>query len=233
MARFVQGSDRHQVALLPDCLDDYVGVDNPVRVVDVIKDELDLAALGFAGVVPASTGRPGYHPATLLKLYLYGYLNQVASSRRLEREASGNVEVMWLTGQLAPDHKTIADFRRDNGPAIQAGEEWRSGPEQTRQPVDENPDARRQVPVLWVEHPECHRWRRKVLENGYELSRRDLVFHTVARHLEQSQTCDPRSGVDLRPPHDDLMGQRDLPCPAILLELQSVVLTAGWDRTAR
>lgn len=120
MARFVQGSDRHQVSLLPACLDDYVGVDNPVRVVDVIKDELDLAALGFAGVVPAATGRPGYHPATLLKLYLYGYLNQVASSRRLEREAGRNVEVMWLTGQLAPDFKTIADFRRDNGPAIQA-----------------------------------------------------------------------------------------------------------------
>lgn len=120
MARFVQGSDRHQVVLLPDCLDDYVGVDNPVRVVDVFVDELDLAALGFAGVVPASTGRPGYHPATLLKLYLYGYLNQVASSRRLEREAGRNVEVMWLTGRLAPDFKTIADFRRDNGPAIQA-----------------------------------------------------------------------------------------------------------------
>jgi transposase len=120
MARFVQGSDRHQVALLPDCLDDYVDVDNPVRVVDVFVDELDLAALGFAGVVPASTGRPGYHPATLLKLYLYGYLNQVASSRRLEREAGRNVEVMWLTGRLAPDFKTIADFRRDNGPAIQA-----------------------------------------------------------------------------------------------------------------
>lgn len=120
MARFVSGADRHQVTLLPNRLDDYVAEDNPVRVVDVFVDELDLAALGFTGVIPAATGRPGYHPATLLKLYLYGYLNQVASSRRLEREAGRNVELMWLTGRLAPDHKTIADFRRDNGSAIQA-----------------------------------------------------------------------------------------------------------------
>ena len=120
MARFVQGADRHQIALLPDCLDDYVATDNPVRVVDAFVDELDLAALGFAGVVPAATGRPGYHPAILLKLYIYGYLNQVASSRRLEREAGRNTEVMWLTSRLVPDHKTIADFRRDSGPAIQA-----------------------------------------------------------------------------------------------------------------
>jgi transposase len=120
MSRFVQGADRHQIALLPDCLDDYVDDGNPVRVVDVFVDELDLTALGFSGVVPAATGRPSYHPATLLKLYLYGYLNQVASSRRLEREAGRNTELMWLTGRLAPDHKTIADFRRDNGSAIQA-----------------------------------------------------------------------------------------------------------------
>ncbi|WP_139234326.1 transposase, partial [Methylobacterium pseudosasicola] len=120
MARFVLGADRHQVTLLPDRLDDYVSEDNPARVVDLFVDELDLAALGFAGVRPAATGRPGYHPATLLKLYLYGYLNQVSSSRRLEREAGRNVELMWLTGRLAPDFKTIADFRRDNGPAIQA-----------------------------------------------------------------------------------------------------------------
>jgi transposase len=120
MTRFVRGADRHQATLLPDRLDDYVSEDNPVRVVDAFVDELDLASLGFASVVPAATGRPGYHPATLLKLYLYGYLNQVASSRRLEREAGRNVELMWLTGRLAPDFKTIADFRRDNGPAIQA-----------------------------------------------------------------------------------------------------------------
>lgn len=120
MSRFVQGSDRRQPTLLPDCLDDYVADENPVRVVDVFVDELDLRALDFEGLTPAATGRPAYHPATLLKLYIYGYLNKVQSSRRLEREAQRNVELMWLTGRLAPDHKTIADFRKDNGPAIQA-----------------------------------------------------------------------------------------------------------------
>ena len=120
MSRFVQGADRRQPTLLPDCLDDYVAGENPVRVVDVFVDELDLRGLGFEGMKPAATGRPAYHPATLLKLYVYGYLNKVQSSRRLEREAQRNVELMWLTGRLAPDHKTIADFRRENGPAIQA-----------------------------------------------------------------------------------------------------------------
>jgi len=120
MKRFVEGEDRRQSLLLLDSLDDYVTEDNPVRVVEVFIDELDLAALGFEGVAPASTGRPAYHPSTLLKLYLYGYLNRVQSSRRLEREAQRNVELMWLTGRLAPDFKTIANFRRDNGPAIRA-----------------------------------------------------------------------------------------------------------------
>ena len=106
--------------LLPECLDDFVGEDNPVRVVDAFIEELDLAVLGFAGVVPEATGRPSYHPATLLKIYLYGYLNQVQSSRRLERETRRNLEVMWLTRRLTPDFKTIADFRRDNGAAIRA-----------------------------------------------------------------------------------------------------------------
>jgi transposase len=115
MSRFVEGCDRRQIALFPDCLDDYVTEDNPVRVVDAFVDELDLAVLGFAGVVPETTGRPAYHPSTLLKIYLYGYVNQVQSSRRLEREAQRNIELMWLTGKLAPDFKTIADFRRDNG----------------------------------------------------------------------------------------------------------------------
>jgi transposase len=101
-------------------LDDYVGENNPVRVVDAFIDELDLAVLGFAGVVPEATGRPSYHPATLLKIYLYGYLNRVQSSRRLEREAQRNTELMWLTGRLAPDFKTIADFRKANGVAIRA-----------------------------------------------------------------------------------------------------------------
>jgi transposase len=120
MKRFVEGQDRSQLILLPDCLDDYVGEDNPVRIVDAFIDELDLAVLGFAGVVPEATGRPSYHPRTLLKIYLYGYLNRVQSSRRLEREAQRNIELMWLVGRLAPDFKTIADFRKDNGAAIRA-----------------------------------------------------------------------------------------------------------------
>ena len=120
MKRFVEGEDRQQATLLPACLDDYVTEDNPVRVIDVFIDELDLEALGFAGVVPEVTGRPAYHPATLLKVYLYGYLNRIQSSRRLERESQRNIELMWLTGRLMPDFKTIADFRRDNGPAIRA-----------------------------------------------------------------------------------------------------------------
>ena len=118
MGRFIEGCDRRQKLLLSDCVDDYVSAESPVRVIDVFIDELDLAALGFEGA--AATGRPGYHPATLLKLYLYGYMNQVQSSRRLEREAGRNVELMWLTGKLAPDFKTIADFRRDNGEAVRA-----------------------------------------------------------------------------------------------------------------
>src|SRR6201987_4194531 len=120
MKRFVEGEDRRQTLFLPESLDDYVAEDNPVRVVEVFIDELDLATLGFDGVQPAATGRPAYHPATLLKIYLYGYLNRVQSSRRLERETQRNIELMWLTGRLAPDFKTIADFRRDNGVAIRA-----------------------------------------------------------------------------------------------------------------
>jgi transposase len=118
MRRFVEGADREQGTLFPECLEDWVGEDNPVRVVDVFVDGLDLAGLGFCGVDPEATGRPSYHPSVLLKLYIYGYLNRVQSSRRLEREAGRNVEVMWLTGRLAPDHKTIADFRKDNGLAL-------------------------------------------------------------------------------------------------------------------
>ena len=120
MKRFIEGEDRRQATLLPDSLEDYVTEDNPVRVVDVFIDELDLEALGFSGVVPEVTGRPAYHPATLLKIYLYGYLNRIQSSRRLERETQRNIELMWLTGRLMPDFKTIADFRKDNGAAIRA-----------------------------------------------------------------------------------------------------------------
>src|SRR6476619_6621882 len=120
MKRFIEGADRGQSTLFPECVEDWIGEDNPVRVIDVLVDGLDLAELGFGGVDPEATGRPSYHPSILLKLYIYGYLNQVQSSRRLEREAGRNVEVMWLTGKLAPDFKTIADFRRDNGEAIRA-----------------------------------------------------------------------------------------------------------------
>src|SRR6202789_199391 len=118
MRRFVEEADRGQWTLLPECLDDFIDESNPVRVIDVFVDALDLAEMSFEGVEPAATGRPSYHPSVLLKLYIYGYLNRVQSSRRLEREAGRNVEVMWLTGRLMPDHKTIADFRKDNGAAI-------------------------------------------------------------------------------------------------------------------
>jgi transposase len=120
MKRFVEGEDRMQGVLLPEYLEDYVSDENPVRVIDVFVDELDLASLKFDGVVPETTGRPAYHPGLLLKIYVYGYINQIASSRRLERETQRNVELMWLTGRLSPDFKTIADFRKDNGRAIRA-----------------------------------------------------------------------------------------------------------------
>jgi transposase len=118
MKRFVEGTDRGQSTLFPGCLDDWIDENNPVRVIDAFIDKLDLVELGFEGVEPAETGRPAYHPSALLKLYVYGYLNRVQSSRRLEREAGRNVEVMWLLGRLIPDHKTVADFRKDNGRAI-------------------------------------------------------------------------------------------------------------------
>jgi transposase len=118
MAGFVTGADRTQGTMFPAQLEDYVAEDNPVRVIDFFIDQLDLAKLGFRGVTPKSKGRPAYHPAIMLKLYVYGYLNRVQSSRRLERECQRNVEAMWLTGCLAPDFKTIADFRKNNGPAI-------------------------------------------------------------------------------------------------------------------
>ena len=118
MKRFIEGADRNQSTLLPECLDDWVGGSNPVRVVDAFVDALDLKQLGFDGIVPEVTGRPSYHPSALLKLYIYGYLNRIQSSRRLEREAKRNLEVIWLARRLMPDDKTIADFRKDNGPAI-------------------------------------------------------------------------------------------------------------------
>ena len=118
MKRFIESESRNQITLMPACLDDYIDTDNPVRVIDLFVDELDLVELGFEGTTAASTGRPGYHPALLLKIYIYGYLNRIQSSRRLERETQRNVELMWLTGRLSPDFKTIADFRHDNGKGI-------------------------------------------------------------------------------------------------------------------
>src|SRR6202007_2667945 len=118
MKRFIEGQDRKQVTLLPECLDDFVAEDNPVRIIEAFVEELDLASVGFDGAMPSTTGRPSYHPAVLLKIYIYGYLNRVQSTRRLERECQRNLELMWLTGRLAPDFKTIADFRRDNGTGI-------------------------------------------------------------------------------------------------------------------
>lgn len=118
MKRFIEGQPREQAVLFPEHLDDWIAEDNPVRAVDAFVEELNLQKLGFESAEPAPTGRPAYHPATLLKIYIYGYLNRIQSSRRLERESQRNVELIWLTGRLAPDFKTIADFRRDNGLAI-------------------------------------------------------------------------------------------------------------------
>ena len=118
MRRFVEGIDRGQATLFPECLEDWIDQDTPVRAIDAFVGKLDLPGVGFDGVDPEATGRPSYHPSVLLKLYIYGYVNRVQSSRRLEREAGRNVEVMWLTCRLIPDHKTIADFRKDNGLAI-------------------------------------------------------------------------------------------------------------------
>ena len=117
MKRFIEENDRTQGYLLPESIEEYVASDNPVRVIDAFVEELDLGQLGFA-VQPEATGRPGYHPSSLLKIYIYGYLNRIQSSRRLEREAQRNLELMWLTGRLMPDFKTIANFRKDNGDAI-------------------------------------------------------------------------------------------------------------------
>jgi transposase len=118
VGRFVEEAERSQLCFLPECLDDWVDEENPVHVIEAFVEALDLTDLGFGGVTPAATGRPGYHPRVLLKLYIYGYLNRVQSSRRLEREAGRNVELMWLLGRLVPDHKTIADFRKENGAAL-------------------------------------------------------------------------------------------------------------------
>jgi len=118
MKRFIEGEDRNQSTLSLECLEDYIAEDNPVRVIDVFVDELDLGQLGFGRIEPKVTGRPAYHPLILLKLYIYAYLNRVQFSCRIEREAQRNVELMWLTERLSPDHKTISDFRKDNSTRI-------------------------------------------------------------------------------------------------------------------
>ena len=118
MSRFIDEADRSQGTLLPETIDEYVAEENPVRVIEAFVEALDLAGLGFAGVEPKATGRPAYHPATMLKIYLYGYLNRIQSTRRLEQEARRNLELMWLVGRLAPDFKTLADFRAGNTAAI-------------------------------------------------------------------------------------------------------------------
>ena len=162
MKRFVEGADRGQSTLLPECLDDWVDESNPVRVIDAFVDALDLADLGFDGVEPAATGRPAYHPSVLLKLYIYGYLNRVQSSRRLEREAGRNVEVMWLLRRLVPDHKTIADFRKDNGPAITQGVRAlrRAVPRDGAAGEGERRDRRQQVQSGQQSRQELHARRR-------------------------------------------------------------------------
>jgi transposase len=184
MKRFVEGVDRGQRTLFPDCLEDWIVEDSPVRVIDAFVDELDLGDLGFSGVDPEATGRPSYHPSVLLKLYIYGYLNRVQSSRRLEREAGRNVEVMWLTGRLVPDHKTIADFRKDNGRAI-------------RQVCARFVDLCRQMGLLATASVAIDGSKFKAVNNrdrnftrGKVERRRAQLEESVARYLSQLDTAD-------------------------------------------
>ena len=184
MKRFVEGVDRGQRTLFPDCLEDWIVEDNSVRVIDVFVEELDLAELGFTGVDPEATGRPSYHPSVLLKLYIYGYLNRVQSSRRLEREAGRNVEVMWLTGRLVPDHKTIADFRKDNGKAI-------------RQVCARFVDLCREIGLLATASVAIDGSKFKAVNNrdknftrGKVERRRAQLEESVARYLGQLDTAD-------------------------------------------
>src|SRR5512134_3841232 len=184
MRRFVEGVDRGQGTLFPESLEDWVGENNPVRVIDVFVDELDLAEFGFSGVAPEATGRPSYHPSVLLKLYIYGYLNRVQSSRRLERAAGRNVEMMWLTGRLVPDHKTIADFRKDNGKAI-------------RQVCARFVDLCREIGLLATASVAIDGSKFKAVNNrdrnftrGKVERRRAQLEESVARYLGQLDTAD-------------------------------------------
>lgn len=183
MKRFIAGADRGQSTLLPDCLDDWVDDDNPVRAIDVFVDNLDLAGLGFE-IEPAATGRPAYHPSVLLKLYIYGYLNRVQSSRRLEREAGRNLEVIWLLGRLVPDDKVIADFRKDNGPAI-------------RQVCARFVDLCREMGLLATASVAIDGSKFKAVNNrdrnftkGKVERRRQQIEESIARYLSQLDTAD-------------------------------------------
>ena len=184
MKRFVEGADRVQSPLLPECLDDWIDEENPVRAVDAFVDALDLKELGFDGVEPAATGRPAFHPSVLLKLYIYGYLNRVQSSRRLEREAGRNLEVLWLLGRLIPDHKTIADFRKDNGVAV-------------RKVCARFVDLCRQMGLLSVASVAIDGSKFKAVNNrdrnftrGKVERRRAQLEESVARYLSQLDTAD-------------------------------------------
>lgn len=184
MKRFVEGADRGQSTLLPECLDDWVDDNNPVRAIDVFVDGLDLAEIGFKGVEPAVTGRPAYHPVILLKLYIYGYLNRVQSSRRLEREAGRNLEVLWLLGRLVPDDKVIADFRKDNGPAI-------------KKVCARFVDLCREMGLLTTASVAIDGSKFKAVNNrdknftkGKVDRRRDQLEESVARYLSQLDTID-------------------------------------------
>lgn len=184
MKRFVEGADRGQATLLPECLDDWIDEENPVRVIDAFVDAVDLAGLGFDGVKPAATGRPSFHPSVLLKLYIYGYLNRVQSSRRLEREAGRNLEVLWLLGRLIPDHKTIADLRKDNGPGL-------------RQVCARFVDMCRDLGLLAMPRVAIDGSKFKAVNNrdrnftkGKIERRRAQLEESVARYLSQPDTAD-------------------------------------------
>ena len=190
MKRFVEGADRVQSTLLPECLDDWIDEENPVRAVDAFVDALNLKELGFDGVEPAATGRPAFHPSVLLKLYIYGYLNRVQSSRRLEREAGRNLEVLWLLGRLIPDHKTIADFRKDNGLAL-------------RQVCARFVDLCRQMGLLSVASVAIDGSKFKAVNNrdrnftrGKVERRRVQLEESVARYLSQLDTADLQEPTD-------------------------------------
>ena len=193
MKRFVEGADRGQSTLLPECLEDWIDEENPVRAIDAFVDALDLRELGFDGVEPAATGRPGFHPSVLLKLYIYGYLNRVQSSRRLEREAGRNMELLWLLGRLVPDHKTIADFRKDNGLGL-------------RQVCARFVELCREMGLLATPSVAIDGSKFKAVNNrdrnftkGKVERRRAQLEESVARYLSQLETVDRQEPTEAQP----------------------------------